>query len=153
MSGRGRGVRRRVGKAVAKRGHREGRGMRAAVDPAPVKEQRASRLRRNATETAPEPEPALAPVPRTEPEEAVAAEPPEKRRRADENAANGEVIDFRTADGLPRGHNVGEHEALACNANDNLPKLRLSRMDYFHRISILLRQTNDGVSIRVPLVA
>ncbi|KAH3832605.1 hypothetical protein DPMN_105897 [Dreissena polymorpha] len=58
MSSRGRGVRRRVGQAVAKRGQSEGRGMRAAVDPAPVKEQRAKRLRRNATETAPVPEPA-----------------------------------------------------------------------------------------------
>ncbi|KAH3701884.1 hypothetical protein DPMN_076880 [Dreissena polymorpha] len=91
MSGRGRSVRRRVGKAVAKQTEREGRGMRAAVDPAPAKDQIAQRWH--------------------------SQKPQAKRKRADDNAANGEVVDFcdifRTTDGLPRGHNVGKHEAQA----------------------------------------
>ncbi|KAH3694132.1 hypothetical protein DPMN_081571 [Dreissena polymorpha] len=82
MLGRGRGVRRRVGQAVAKQGHREGRWMRSAVDPASAKEQRARRRRRNASETAPLPEPAPVSVPGPEPEA-----PPAKRRRADDSAA------------------------------------------------------------------
>ncbi|KAH3770188.1 hypothetical protein DPMN_171471 [Dreissena polymorpha] len=93
--------------------------MRSAVDPATAKEQRARRRRRNAVETAPVPEPAPVPVPGPKPETQ-----PAKRRRADDSAANCEVIDFldisSTVDGLPRGHNVGEHETLACYASDNL---------------------------------
>ncbi|KAH3772178.1 hypothetical protein DPMN_173515 [Dreissena polymorpha] len=100
--------------------------MLAEVDPAPAKEQRARWRRRNAAETAPVPESASAPVPRPKPEAAFAAVPTSKRKRADDNAANGEVVDFcdifRTADELPRGHNVDKHEALACNANEILPK-------------------------------
>ncbi|KAH3701901.1 hypothetical protein DPMN_076897 [Dreissena polymorpha] len=50
--------------------------------------------------------------------------PPAKRKRADDNAANGEVVDFcdifRTTDGLPRGHNVGKHEAQAYKEKRNL---------------------------------
>ncbi|KAH3863380.1 hypothetical protein DPMN_026365 [Dreissena polymorpha] len=95
--------------------------MRAAVDPAPAIEQRARWRRKNAAETAPVPEPASAAVPGPQPEAALAA-PPAKRKSADDNAANGEVVDFcdifRTADGLPRGHNLGKHEAQACNANE-----------------------------------
>ncbi|KAH3827349.1 hypothetical protein DPMN_129282 [Dreissena polymorpha] len=98
--------------------------MRAAIDPAPAREQRARWRRRNAAETAPVPEPASAPVSGPKPEAALAAAPPAKRKRADDNAANGEVVDFcdifRTADGLPRGHKVCKHEAHACNANDIL---------------------------------
>ncbi|KAH3741230.1 hypothetical protein DPMN_047951 [Dreissena polymorpha] len=75
MSGRGRSVRRRVGQAVAKQTER-GTGMRAAVDPAPAKEQRARWRRRNAAETATVPEPASAPVPGPKPEAAIAAAPP-----------------------------------------------------------------------------
>ncbi|KAH3754643.1 hypothetical protein DPMN_189324 [Dreissena polymorpha] len=92
--------------------------MRAAVHPVPAKEQRSRWRRRNAAETAPVPEPASAPVPGPHPEAAPAVAPPAKRKRTDDNAANGEVVDFcdfcaifRTADGLPRGHNVGKHEA------------------------------------------
>ncbi|XP_052229960.1 uncharacterized protein LOC127844043 isoform X6 [Dreissena polymorpha] len=84
--------------------------MRAAVDPAPAKEQRTRWLRRNAAETAPVPEPASAPVQGPKPEVALAAAPPSKRKRADDDAANGEVVDFcdifGKAHGLPRGHNV-----------------------------------------------
>ncbi|KAH3849374.1 hypothetical protein DPMN_091774 [Dreissena polymorpha] len=104
MSGRGRSPNRQ----------KEERGTRAAVDPAPAKEQRARWRRRNAAETAPVQEPVSAPIPGTKPEAALAAAPPAKRKRADDNAANGEIVDFcvifRTADGLPRGHNVGKHE-------------------------------------------
>ena len=59
------------------------------------------------------------------------------------------MIFFRTADGLPRGHNVGKHVALACNANEILPKKSMSRMDHIQIIHILPRQTNDDVSIYV----
>ncbi|KAH3809485.1 hypothetical protein DPMN_137856 [Dreissena polymorpha] len=107
--------------------------MWAAVDPAPAKDQRAKWRRRNAAETAPVPAPASAPVPGPEPEAALAVALPAKRKRADDNAANGEVVDFcdifRTADGLPRGHNVGKHEAQAYIENEILPKSSLSRMD------------------------
>ncbi|KAH3799215.1 hypothetical protein DPMN_152821 [Dreissena polymorpha] len=93
--------------------------MWAPVDPAPAKEQRTRWRRRNAAETALVPEPASAPVQGPKPEVALAAAPPAKRKRADDNAENGEVVDFcdifRTADGLPRGHNVGKHEAQSCN--------------------------------------
>ena len=127
--------------------------MRAAVDPAPAKEQRTRWRRRNAAETAPVPEPASAPVPGPQPEAAPAVAPPAKRKRADDNAANGEVVDFcdifRTSNRLPRGHNVGKHEALACNANEILPKKFFFRMDNIQRIHILPRQTNDDVSIYV----
>jgi len=127
--------------------------MRASVDPAPAKEQRARWRRRNAAETAPVPKPVSAPVPGPEPEAALAVAPPAKRKRTDDNAANGEVVDFcdifRTADGPPRGHNVGKHEALACNANEILPKKSLSRMDNIQGSHILPRQTNDDVSIYV----
>ena len=98
--------------------------MRAEVDPAPAKEQRTRWRRRNAPKTAPLPEPASAPVQGPKPEVALAAAPRAKRKRADDNAANCEVVDFcdifRTADGLPRGHNVGKHEAQACNEKQNL---------------------------------
>ncbi|KAH3707127.1 hypothetical protein DPMN_066524 [Dreissena polymorpha] len=101
----------------------------------------------------PVPEPASAPAPGPKPEAALAAAPPAKRKCADDNAANSEVVDFcdilRTADGLPRGHNVGKHRAQACNANEILPKSSLSRMDNIQRIYILPRQTNDDVSIYV----
>ncbi|KAH3776184.1 hypothetical protein DPMN_177601 [Dreissena polymorpha] len=135
MSGRGRGVRRRMGRAVENQGQREGRGMRSAVDPAPANKQLARRRRRNAAEMAQVPEPAPVPVPGPEPEVS-----PAKRRRADESAATGEVIAFcdisHTADELPCGHNVGEHEVLACYANDNLPTSSLSRIDNVQSISI-----------------
>ncbi|KAH3702086.1 hypothetical protein DPMN_077088 [Dreissena polymorpha] len=68
--------------------------MRAAVDQAPAKEQRASWRRNNAVETAPVPEPASAHVPGPQPETATAAVPPAKLKRSDDNAANGEVVDF-----------------------------------------------------------
>ncbi|KAH3711461.1 hypothetical protein DPMN_071130 [Dreissena polymorpha] len=81
--------------------------MRVAVDPDPAKEQRARWRRRNAAETAPVPESASAPVPG----DAELKTLPSKRKRTDDNTANGEVVDFfdifRTADGLPHGHNVG----------------------------------------------
>ena len=127
--------------------------MRAAVDPAPAKEQRSRWRRRNAAETAPVPEPASAFVPGPQPEAAPAVAPPAKRKRTDDNAANGEVVDFcdifRTADGLPRGHNVGKHDVQACNANEILSKSSLSRLDNIQRIYILHRQTNDDVSSHV----
>ncbi|KAH3752433.1 hypothetical protein DPMN_187050 [Dreissena polymorpha] len=127
--------------------------MRAGVDSAPAKGHRARWRRRNAAETAPVPEPASAPVPGPQLEAAPAAAPPAKRKRADDNAANGEVVDFcdifRTADGLPRGHNVGKHEVQACNANEILSKSSPSRLDNIQRIYILHRQTNDDVSIYV----
>ncbi|KAH3730040.1 hypothetical protein DPMN_056018 [Dreissena polymorpha] len=155
MPGRVRSVRRWVVQAVAKQTER-GRGMRAAVDSAPAKEQRSRWRRRNAAETAPVPEPASAPVPGPQPEAAPAVAPPAKRKRTDDNAANGEVVDFcdifRTADGLPRGHNVGKHEAQACNANEIVfmsTNSSLSKMDNIQRIYILHRQTNDDVSIYV----
>ncbi|KAH3691871.1 hypothetical protein DPMN_191049 [Dreissena polymorpha] len=85
---RGRSVQRRVCQAGAKQTQREGRGMRVAVDPDPAKEQRAGWRRRNAAETAPVPEPASAPVPGPKPE-AELKTPPFKRKRADDNAANG----------------------------------------------------------------
>ncbi|KAH3830907.1 hypothetical protein DPMN_104163 [Dreissena polymorpha] len=76
--------------------------MRAAVDPAPVKEQRSRWRRRNAAETAAVPEPASAPVSGPQPEAVPAAAPPAKRKRTDDNAENDEVVDFcdicRTAD-------------------------------------------------------
>ncbi|KAH3776152.1 hypothetical protein DPMN_177568 [Dreissena polymorpha] len=104
--------------------------------------------RRNAAETAPVPEPASAHVPGSKTEAELAAALPSKRKRADD-----EIVDFcdifRTTDGLPRGHNVGKHEALACNANEILPKKSLSRMDNIQRIHILPRQTNDDVSVYV----
>ncbi|KAH3874874.1 hypothetical protein DPMN_038129 [Dreissena polymorpha] len=98
--------------------------MRAAVDPAPAKEQRTRWRRRNAAETAPVPEPASAPAQGPKPEVALAAAPHAKFKRADDKAANGEVVVFcdifRTADWLPRGHNVCKHEAQACNEKRNL---------------------------------
>ncbi|KAH3742012.1 hypothetical protein DPMN_048742 [Dreissena polymorpha] len=101
-----------------------GRGIRAAVDPVPAKEQRTRWRRRNVAETAPVPEPASAPVQGPKPEVTLAAAPPAKCKRADDNAADGEVVDFwdifRTADGLPLGHNVDKHEAQACNEKRNL---------------------------------
>ena len=143
-------MRRRTGKAKAGRERTGGRGMRAAVNPAPAVEPMARRRRRAAAETAPVRDPAPTPVPGPEPEAAPAAAPPAKRLRADESAGNGEIIDFcdifRTADGQPRGHNVVEHDALSCNANDNSC---LSRMNNFQSISILPRQTNNDVSIHV----
>ncbi|KAH3793856.1 hypothetical protein DPMN_147378 [Dreissena polymorpha] len=109
--------------------------------------------RRNAAETAPVSQPASAHVPGSKTEADLATAPPSKRKRTNDNAANGEVVDFcdifRTADGLPRGHNVGKHEALACNANEILPKKSLSRMDNIQRLHLLPRQTNDDVSIYV----
>ncbi|KAH3812335.1 hypothetical protein DPMN_140764 [Dreissena polymorpha] len=128
--------------------------MQAAVDPDPANKQRTRWRRRNAAKTAPVQEPASAPVPGPKPEAELAAAPPATCIRADDNAANGEVVDFcdifRTADGLPCGHNVGNHEALACNANEILPKSSLSRMDNIQRIYILPKQTNDDASIYVP---
>ncbi|KAH3827754.1 hypothetical protein DPMN_129696 [Dreissena polymorpha] len=98
--------------------------MRAAVDPAPAKEQRTRWRGRNTAETAPAPEPASAHVQGPKPAVALAAAPLAQRKRTYDNAANGEVIDFydifRTAHGLPRGHNVGKHEAQACNKKRNL---------------------------------
>ncbi|KAH3795245.1 hypothetical protein DPMN_148793 [Dreissena polymorpha] len=130
--------------------------MRAAVDPAPAKEHMSRWRRRTAAETAPVPEPASAPVPVPQPEAAAAVAPLSKRKRTDDNAANGEVVDscdiFRTADELPRGHNMGKHEAQACNANEILFKSTnssLSKMDNIQRIYILHRQTYDDVSINV----
>ncbi|KAH3752915.1 hypothetical protein DPMN_187541 [Dreissena polymorpha] len=79
MTDRDRGVRKRVGQAVVKQGRREGRGMRAAVVPAPAKEQRARWRRRNAAETASVQEPASALVPGPEPEATVSAAPHAKR--------------------------------------------------------------------------
>jgi len=150
MSGRGQGVRRRTGKAIAGRERTGERGMRAAVNPAPAVEPMARRRRRAAAETTPVRDPAPTPVPGPEPEAKPAAAPPAKRLRADESAGNGEIIDFcdifSTADGQPRGHNVVEHEATY-NANDNSC---LSRMNNFQSISILPRQANDDVSIHVP---
>ncbi|KAH3792090.1 hypothetical protein DPMN_145580 [Dreissena polymorpha] len=77
---------------------------------APAKEQRSRWHRRNAAETVPVPEPASAPVPGPQPEATPAVAPPAKRKRTDDNAANGEVVDFcdifRRADGSPRGHNA-----------------------------------------------
>ncbi|KAH3791838.1 hypothetical protein DPMN_145328 [Dreissena polymorpha] len=67
--------------------------MRAEVDSVQAKEQRTRWCRRNAAETAPVPEPASAPVQGPKPEVALVAAPPAKRKRADDNAANGEVID------------------------------------------------------------
>jgi len=84
---RGRSVQRRVGQAVAKQRQREGRGMRAAVDPDPPKEQRAAEGMQG-------PEPASAPVPGSKTEAELAAAPHSKRKRADDNAENGEVVDF-----------------------------------------------------------
>ncbi|KAH3720926.1 hypothetical protein DPMN_063837 [Dreissena polymorpha] len=150
MSGRGKGVRRRTEKVIAGRGRTGERGMRAAVNPAPAVEPMARRRRKAAAETAPVRDPARTPVPGPEPEAATTAAPPPKRLRADESAGNGEIIDFcdifSTADGIPRGHNVDEHEATF-NANDNSC---LSRINNFQSISILPRQANDDVSIHVP---
>ena len=113
MSGRGKGVRRRKRKAIAGRKRTGERGCERRPTP----------------------------VPGPEPEAAPAAAPPAKRKRADDNAANGEVVDFcdifRTSNGLPSGHNVGKHEALACNANEILPKKSLSRIENIQRIHIL----------------
>ncbi|KAH3802671.1 hypothetical protein DPMN_156349 [Dreissena polymorpha] len=106
MSGSGRGLRRPAGQAVAERGQREGRGMRAAVEPAPANEQRARRRIRVAAETAPVPEPSPASVPGPEPESATASALPAKRRRADDSAANGEVIDFCDISAEPMGYHM-----------------------------------------------
>ncbi|KAH3692170.1 hypothetical protein DPMN_193982 [Dreissena polymorpha] len=63
MSGRGKGVRRRTGKAIAGRERTGERGMRAAVNPAPAVEPMARRHTRAAAETAPVRDPAKTPVP------------------------------------------------------------------------------------------
>ncbi|KAH3864260.1 hypothetical protein DPMN_027276 [Dreissena polymorpha] len=88
MSGRGKGVRRRTGKAIAGRERTGERGMRAAVNPAPAVEPMARRRRRAAAETAPVRDPAPTPVPGPELEAAPAAAPTAKRLRADESAGN-----------------------------------------------------------------
>ncbi|KAH3863411.1 hypothetical protein DPMN_026398 [Dreissena polymorpha] len=61
MSGRGKGVRRRTGKAIAGRERTGERAMRAAVNPAPAVEPMARRRRRAAAETAPVRDPAPTP--------------------------------------------------------------------------------------------
>ncbi|KAH3747518.1 hypothetical protein DPMN_181945 [Dreissena polymorpha] len=94
MSGRGKGVRRRTGNAIAGRERTVEKGMRAAVNPAPAVEPMARRRRRAAAETVPVRDPAPTPVPGPEPEAATAAAPPAKPLRADESAGNGEIIDF-----------------------------------------------------------
>ncbi|KAH3709927.1 hypothetical protein DPMN_069393 [Dreissena polymorpha] len=109
MSVRGRSVRRRVGQAVEKRRQRGGRGCGRQLIRTRRRNKGPRWRRRNAAETAPLLEPASAHVPGSKTEAELAAAPPSKRKRADDNAANGEVDDliiYVTFSAQPMGYHV-----------------------------------------------